>query len=76
MIRVKQLVLVDVLYYRPGSQILNEFLWETDDVLPELLRVHKFLNYWRHHIDAVISEVRIATRSGDWKRVDHLLNTH
>lgn len=75
MIRVKTLVLVDVIYYVPQTHILNEFLWETDDVLPELVRVHQFLRFWKQNIRATISEVRVCPRSGDWRRVDHLLNT-
>jgi uncharacterized protein Usg len=54
---VKQQVLINVYYWMP-------------DYNP---RVHKFLNYWHHNIDAVISEVLVSHatsksfRSVDWQ---------
>ena len=58
---VKEQVLVNVLYWMPDHHnILQEFMWECSDVVPEYPRVHKFLNYWHLNIDAVINEVRIA----------------
>jgi len=57
----KNLVTVDVLYYMPDyTDILQEFIWQTDDITPELPRVHKFLNYWKNHIEAVIHEVQVS----------------
>ena len=38
----------------------REFIWQTKDVTPELPRVHKFLNFWHHNIEAVISEVFVT----------------
>jgi uncharacterized protein Usg len=56
-----QLVTVNVLYYMPDhSHLLNEFLWQTLDLRPRYPRVHKFLDYWRREIDAVIKEVVIS----------------
>jgi uncharacterized protein Usg len=75
-LRQKQLVLVNVLYFIPRTHVLQAFYWETEDLPPELFRVHRFLNYWRTNIDAVISEVRVQTRGRDWKAIDHLLNTN
>ena len=54
------IVTVNVLYWMPDYQnILQQFIWQTDDVIPEYPRVHKFLNYWYDNIDAVISEIEI-----------------
>ena len=54
------IVTVNVLYWMPDYQnILQQFIWQTDDVRPEYPRVHKFLNYWHEHIDAVIEEIEI-----------------
>ena len=54
------IVTVNVLYWMPDYQnILQQFIWQTDDVRPEYPRVHKFLNYWYDNIDAVISEIEI-----------------
>jgi uncharacterized protein Usg len=48
-------------------------MWGTEDIVPEYPRMHKFLNYWHHNIDAVISEVLVShatskyIRSVDWQ---------
>jgi len=42
------------------NNVLQEFVWQTSDIIPEYPRVHRFLNYWQENIEAVISEVRIA----------------
>ena len=60
-VRKKYLVLVDILYWMPDyNNVLQEFIWETDDYVPKLPRVNKFLNYWHKEIDAVINEVQIS----------------
>ena len=51
----KSLVTVDILYYMPDyTDIIQEFMWQTNDYAPDLPRVHKFLNFWKSDIDAVI----------------------
>lgn len=56
-----QIVVVNVTYFRPDYRsILQEFIWSTDDVVPELKRVHRFLTFWKNNIDAVIHNVEIA----------------
>ena len=40
--------------------MVQEFIWQTEDYVPKLPRVHKFLNYWHEEIDAVINEVSIS----------------
>lgn len=67
------LVTVNVTYYRPDYRsILNEFLCQFDDIPPELKRVHKFLNFWKENIDAVIHKIEIAIPShgSSWRAVD------
>ena len=60
-IKRKELVLLNVNYYLPDyKNIIQEFVWQTKDVTPELPRVHKFLNFWHHNIEAVISEVFVT----------------
>ena len=57
----KNIVTVDVLYYMPDfNDIVQEFIWQTPDITPELPRVHKFLNHWHKNIDAVIKEVQVS----------------
>ena len=39
---------------------MQEFVWQTEDIVPEYPRVHQFLNYWKENINAVISEVIVV----------------
>lgn len=63
MIYLKQtrIITLDILYYMPDRpSIVQEFIWQTEDHIPELFRVHKFLNYWKDNIDAVIKEILMS----------------
>lgn len=56
-----RIVTVRILYYNPDYRsILNEFVWQTADVVPELFRVHRFLNYWKDQIEAAVEEVTVS----------------
>ena len=51
---------VQVVYYIPDYlHIVNEFVWQTDDQLPEYPRITEFLNDWDKNIDGPIKEVYI-----------------
>ena len=57
----KSLVTVDILYYMPDyTDIMQEFMWQTNDYAPYLPRGHKLLDLWKSDIDAVIKEVSVA----------------
>lgn len=57
-----RLATAEVLYYMPDHpSLLQSFLWQTLDLAPEYPRIHRFLDYWRREIDAVIHSVRLAT---------------
>ena len=54
-------VTVGIFYYVPDyTAIIQEFVWQTEDVVPEFPRVHKFLNFWKDEVEAVIREVRVT----------------
>ena len=61
MILIKNtIVTVNVFYWMPDYQnVLQQFIWQTDDVSQEYPRVHKFFNYWHDNIEAVIEEIEI-----------------
>jgi uncharacterized protein Usg len=66
----KQIVLVNVTYYRPDfPTLLQQFMWETDDYVPDLPRVHRFLLYWKEHIHAIIRAVDVCTKNHEFRRV-------
>lgn len=57
----KELVLVGITYYMPDYQhLLNEFYCQFDDIVPDIPRVHKFLDYWKNNIDAVVKTVEVS----------------
>jgi uncharacterized protein Usg len=60
----KRLTTAEVLYFMPDHPaLLQSFMWQTLDVVPDFPRVHQFLDYWRREIDAVIHSVQV-TASG------------
>ena len=79
-LRPKSVVTVNVLYYRPDYRnLIQEFVWSLDDVVPELRRTHLFLSYWQQNIDAVIKEVLVGVDGDSPQRirsVDHMLKLH
>ena len=53
-----QPVVLRVYYWMPDyNNILQEFMWQLNDVVPEYPRVHRFLNHWHENIEAVIETV-------------------
>ena len=42
------------------NNILQEFMWQLNDVVPEYPRVHRFLNHWHENIEAVIETVEVS----------------
>jgi len=55
----RQLYTVDILYFRPQTHILQQFIWQVEDIPPSLPRIHKFFNFWHNEIEAIISEINI-----------------
>lgn len=57
-----RLATAEVLYYMPDHpSVLQSFIWQTLDLAPQYPRIHRFLNFWRAEIDAVIHSVRLAS---------------
>ena len=56
-----QPVVLRVYYWMPDyNNILQEFMWQLNDVVPEYPRVHRFLNHWHENIEAVIQTVEVS----------------
>ena len=56
-----QPVVLRVYYWMPDyNNILQEFMWQLIDVVPEYPRVHRFLNHWHENIEAVIETVEVS----------------
>ena len=57
----RRLTTAEVLYYIPAHpQLLQSFLWQTLDQAPDFPRIHRFLDFWRREIDAVIHSVSVG----------------
>ena len=57
----RRLTTAEVLYYMPAHpSLLQSFLWQTLDEAPDFPRVHRFLEFWRREIDAVIHSVSVG----------------
>ena len=57
----ERLTTAEVLYFMPDHpSLLQSFLWQTLDVAPTFPKVHRFLNFWRREIDAVIHSVTVS----------------
>ena len=51
---------MQVVYYMPDYlNLVNEFIWQTRDQLPDYPRIGRFLEYWDKNIDGPIKEVYI-----------------
>lgn len=60
-LRGERLTTAEVLYYLPDHPaLLQRFLWQTQDVAPDFPRVHRFLDFWRREIEAVIHSVSVS----------------
>ena len=58
---IKSIVTTQIFYYRPDYDwLLQEFVWQCRDIVPELPRVHKFLNFWHEEIDATINQINVV----------------
>jgi uncharacterized protein Usg len=73
----KSIVTVNVIYYRLDyTHLLQEFVWSTEDQVPQLHRVHKFLWHWKHNIPAVIREIMLGVNGKpyhNYQSVDEIL---
>ena len=57
-----RLTTAEVLYYMPDHpRLIQSFVWQTLDLAPRYPRVHKFLEFWRAEIEAVIHSVKLAS---------------
>lgn len=62
-LRGERLTTAEVLYYMPDHPaLLQRFMWQTLDLAPDFPRIHRFLDFWRREIDAVIHSVTIGAK--------------
>jgi uncharacterized protein Usg len=71
-LRKPVLVTVDIFYYMPDyTHLVQEFIWQMEDNVPEMERVRKYLRHWKEEIDVVLKEIKIGYGSSSgYKRVE------
>jgi uncharacterized protein Usg len=42
------------------TSVLNEFVWQTEDYVPEFPKIHKFLWHWKNNIEATIKDINLC----------------
>jgi len=58
LIKKLELITVNVIYFRNDyPNLLNEFIWQTEDIIPDIPKIHKFLNYWKNNNLAIVKEI-------------------
>ena len=74
---IKSTVTTQIFYYRPNhTWLIQEFVWQCRDVVPELPRVHEFLNFWCQEIDATINQINVAyvSKEGTYRSLNGSFN--
>ncbi|MCH8685156.1 usg protein [Pedomonas mirosovicensis] len=58
------LLTAEILYWMPDHHdLLQSFVWQTLDIAPRFPRLHRFLDYWREHIEAPLHSIQITHAS-------------
>ena len=57
-----RLTTAEILYHMPDQpSLLQSFIWQDYDLLPDYPRLTKFLDFWRQNLDGPLHSVRVAT---------------
>lgn len=67
----QKLITIGVLYYYPDyPSLIQEFIWQVEDITPSLPKVYKFLNHWKNNIEAPIKDVLIMEGNKNYRFAD------
>ena len=69
-------VTAEIIYRLPDyPDLLQSFVWQQLDRVPEYPRLKDFLNYWRRNIEGRLYSVRVAPAGGGLiSRIGHATN--
>lgn len=75
------LTTAEILYYLPDHRgILQTFIWQEYDLLPNFPEPHKFLDFWRHNIEGQMHSVTVShvslIKSSEFKYTPYSLSLH
>ncbi|MTI09117.1 usg protein [Curvivirga aplysinae] len=76
-----RLATAEFLYHMPDHPtILQSFIWQTYDLLPEYPEIHKFIDFWEENIDGPLHSVHVAScdllTPGDARFADVIYQIH
>ena len=68
------LTTIKVIYYLPDyDHILQEFVFQQYDIVPEYPKLKKFIRFWRKNIEAEIHRVDFSSVFSEYKFVEAVL---
>jgi uncharacterized protein Usg len=68
------LTTIKVIYFLPDyNSILQEFVFQQYDTLPEYPKLKKFIRFWRKNIEAEIHRVDFSSMFSEYKFVETIL---
>jgi len=76
-----RLTTAEILYRLPDHPaILQSYLWQDYDLLPEFPILHDFLHFWERRLDGKLYSVKIAScdtvSPSDWQRIKKEISIH
>ncbi|HIJ62537.1 MAG TPA: hypothetical protein HPQ04_07590 [Rhodospirillaceae bacterium] len=56
-----RLTTAEILYHLPDHpHLLQSFVWQDYDIAPKFPELHRFLDFWTHHIEGTLHSVTVA----------------
>ena len=74
LIPLPRIVTVNILYRLPDYEhLIQQFVWQTEDTLPELPKVTRFIDFWAENIEGAMVECQtfISDFPVDARLIDH-----
>jgi len=71
------LTTVKVIYYLPDyDHILQEFVFQQYDIVPEYPKLDKFVKFWRINIEARIHRIDFSSALSEYKFVEKVITVN
>ena len=76
-----RLTTAEILYHLPDHPgILQTFIWQEYDLLPNFPELHKFLDFWAHNIEGRMHSVTVSQvnliKPSEFKYTHYSLSLH
>ena len=69
------LTTIKVIYYLPDyDHILQEFVFQQYDIVPEYPKLTKFIKFWQRSIEARIHSIDFASTLSEYKFVENVIS--